>query len=218
MLTVIITSCNRFDLLCQTLDSFLKVNQYPVERYILTEDSCKQAVFEKIQARYPFIECYLNPKKLGYAASLDFLLSKVQTPWVFNIEDDWSFELNPGFIEDSVRILKARPDIHQVWIRHEWDFEHPLTPHLEWIEGVPVKRVTKGYLGIWGGFSLNPGLRSMEMLKKFFPEGLVRAGAEESILSRMVNEQGYEAVVISDNGNATIRHIGWNRHTKGFRH
>lgn len=37
--TLVITSCNRFDLLKKTLESFSKNNTYPIKEIIIIEDS-----------------------------------------------------------------------------------------------------------------------------------------------------------------------------------
>ena len=50
--TVCITSFNRFELLCKTLDSFFKYNTYPIERVIVIEDSGLIEMKNKIIDRY----------------------------------------------------------------------------------------------------------------------------------------------------------------------
>ena len=47
--TVVITSCNRVDLLERTIDSFIKYNTYPIDRYILIDDSANLQAFEDIK-------------------------------------------------------------------------------------------------------------------------------------------------------------------------
>lgn len=217
--TVIITSCGRPDLLSRTLTTFFHSNNYPITEYYLNEDSGNNEIISYINQQYPFIKCFNQPVKLGLSASLDLLLSKAKTEWIFNIEDDWEFNpYNPNFIHDSLKILQARPDIHQVWIRGENDFEHPLSKEIEFIEGIPIKKVTKGYLNLWSGFSLNPSLRNINTLKWLFPEGLNNEGPSEEKLSIKAIKKGYNAVCISDENSATIKHIGWNRHTPNFKH
>lgn len=46
-ITFVLTSCGRNDLLEKTLDSFFKWNTYPIERYIISEDSVDPKVFEE---------------------------------------------------------------------------------------------------------------------------------------------------------------------------
>jgi len=45
--TAVITSCGRFDLLEETLDSFFEFNTYPIKKIIITEDSTEGKKLEK---------------------------------------------------------------------------------------------------------------------------------------------------------------------------
>lgn len=214
--TFIITSSNRYDLLERTVKSFLKLNRYPMEAYLMHEDgfheNAKHVFWSLLKHVSPNVHLTVDITKIGYSKSLDKLLSEVKTEYVFTCEDDWLFNGDADFIENSLKILKARPDIHQVWIRDEHDHEHPLGA-VETIAGIQVKPVQKGYLKHWGGFSLNPGLRRMSDLKRFFPNGLAEYG-DEIECSKHVEKLGYKAVSMV---NSSIVHIGWNRHTENFK-
>ena len=48
-ITMVLTSCGRNDLLEKTLDSFFKYNTYPIERYIIIEDSADFIVFDECE-------------------------------------------------------------------------------------------------------------------------------------------------------------------------
>lgn len=215
--TFIITSSNRHDLLERTVKSFLKLNRYPIAEYTIHEDGTRETVkisdfVGLVFSLNIFDSVKSSPDKIGYSKSLDKLLSEVKTEYVFTCEDDWLFNGDADFIENSLKILKTRPDIHQVWIRDEHDHEHPLG-EVETIAGIQVKPVQKGYLKHWGGFSLNPGLRRISDLKRFFPNGLAEYG-DEIECSKRVEKLGYKAVSMV---NSSIVHIGWNRHTENFK-
>ena len=211
-ITLIATSSNRFDLLCRTFDSFARLNKYPIARYIVSEDSTSEKCYNNIKARYGHkMEVILQPERLGYSAHLDLLFSMVETEYVFNEECDWLYEKNKKFMEQSLTILENNPDIHQVWIRGK-DHHHPLGESYL-LNGIKVRDVLKGYQGRWHGFSLNPGLRRMSDIKKFFPNGLKEFG-DEIICNEHVEKMGYKAVALVD---SCIKHIGWNRHVKGFK-
>ena len=55
--TFVLTSCGRMDLLEQTLDSFFKYNEYPIDRYLITEDSADPEIFKQCEE--------LNQRKYG---------------------------------------------------------------------------------------------------------------------------------------------------------
>lgn len=210
--TVIITSCNRFDLLTRTLNSFLEFNTYPIKAFHLHNDGGDKYL-DRIQRKFPFINIIHSHPRIGYAKSLDKLLKLVDTEYFFTLEDDWLFHQNKGFIEKSIEILEGN-QINQVWIRDKEDHGHPLTDPY-WIAGIPVYDVVFGYKKIWNGFSLNPGLRRMSDWKKWFPDGLANCGdGDEATLAQHTTKFDYRAVSLVD---SSIRHIGYNRRSINFK-
>ncbi len=211
--TVIITSCNRFDLLEKTLTSFMKFNTYPIKAYHLHNDG-GQLHLDRIQKKFPFLNIIHSNPRIGYSKSLDKLLELVNTEYVMTLEDDWKFHQNPGFIEKSIKILDENKDIHQVWIRDLNDHGHPLGTEFV-VSGENVWPVIIGYHKIWNGFSLNPGLRRMSDWKKWFPNGLSNCGdGDEATLAQHTAKFDYRAVSLV---NSSIQHIGYNRRSINFK-
>ncbi len=212
--TVIITSCNRFDLLEKTLTSFMKFNTYPIKDYHLHNDGGSLHL-DRIQKKFPFINIIHSSPRIGYSKSLDKLLQLVETEYVFTLEDDWKFHQNPGFIEKSLLILNACRDLHQVWIRDIEDHGHPQGDPYEIFPNIMVRDVDYGYKKIWNGFSLNPGLRRMSDWKKWFPNGLSYCGdGDEATLAQHTAKFGYRAVSLV---NSSMVHLGWNRRSINFK-
>lgn len=210
-ITVILTCCNRVDLLRKTLESFFKLNTYPIKEFLAHNDG-DDRLFLAIRERYPYIKWHFSNQRIGYAASLDRLLSLVQTDYVFSTEDDWTYYRNPGFIEKSLKILEENPHIHQVWIRDDTDHRHPLNG-TEIISGIPVRSVKHGYHKHWNGWSWNPGLRRTNDIRKFFPNGLVEH-RDEIDQAKHVQQFDYKAVSLVD---GSIKHHGWNRRSMNFK-
>lgn len=210
-ITVMLTSCNRVDLLRKTLDSFFRLNTYPIKRFIAHNDG-DDRLFHKIKKNYPQIEWFFSGQRIGYARSLDTLLAKVETEYVFSTEDDWNYYQNPGFIEKSMKILDENKWIHQVWIRDHDDFTHPLgEPVL--ISGIPVRPVSHGYRKAWNGYSWNPCLRRMDDIRRMFPNGIIEH-ADEIDQAKHVQQFDYRAVALVE---SSIKHLGWNRRSINFR-
>lgn len=210
--TVIVTDNNRVDLLRRTLTSFFAMNTYPIVGGMYIHNDGKDKLFNEIRREFADANWYFSGGTIGYAASLDFLLSKVSTEYVFNIESDWLFHSNPGFIERSMTILEEHPDVHQVWIRDESDHGHPLGQQVS-LSGIAVKPVTYGYKKHWNGWSLNPALRRMGDIKRMFPNGLVEH-RDEIDQAKHVAKFNYKAVAMVD---SSIRHIGYGRRSINFR-
>ncbi len=208
--TFTLTSCNRWNLLQATLDSFLSLNTYPIKRYLLHEDSGNPEIVSKIKAKYPFIEV-LESNRSGLLASVDKLYALVDTEWVMHNEDDWIFENNPNFIQKSLEVLE-NPNIHQVWIRQG-------IPE-DWLEQEDLggyRMVKPCHFGDWTGFSFNPGLRRLSDYKLMFPDGynVHNKHGSNSVLSEhdcnMVTiEYNYRAAILN---NRVCRHLGEGKST-----
>ena len=105
-ISFVLTSCGRFDLLEQTLDSFFHFNTAPIRQFIVVEDSGETGV-EALLRKYPAsFEVIVNHETRGQIASIDAAYRRVSEPLIFHCEDDWLF-LRPGFIEDSIKVIEV---------------------------------------------------------------------------------------------------------------
>lgn len=213
MITFCITSCNRWKLLEQTLDSFLKLNTFPIEKFILNEDSGDIGIVKRILDKYgDKFHIIRSPKNQGLLKSIDNLYSLVETPYIFHCEDDWLFQGNPNFIQESLQILSTREDIHQVWIRQG-------IPK-DWLETEDLggfKMVKDCHFGDWCGFSFNPGLRRLRDYKMMFPQGYnalnthgTNSALNEHECNQVASTFGYRAAILN---NPSCQHIGEGKST-----
>lgn len=211
MITVTLTSCGRFDLLERTLRSFFALNKYPIERFIIHEDSGNQTEADRIKGMFPQVE-FMVSNRIGLSASWDKLLAHVDTDLVFTCEDDWLFTGNRYFMTESVKLLERCPEFHHVWIRNRSNHLHPLG-NSKSIHGITVREVLPWKGTGWNGFSMNPGLRRMSDLRKFFPNGLAEFG-DEIVCARHTKQFNYKAISLA---NGACKHIGDYRHTQDFK-
>lgn len=174
-ITFVLTSCNRFDLLEKTIRSFLKFNTYPIHQYIIIEDSPHINQLNKVLDKFQNINFTVlnNTPQLGQLPSIDKAYSQVTTKYIFHCEDDWEFYKH-GFIEDSIAILDEKKDIINVWLRELNDTNnHPVENEVFSTlnsNKVSFKLLATEYMGIFHGFTFNPGLRRLsdyELLKPF---------------------------------------------------
>lgn len=217
--TVVLTACNRPDLLEKTLDSFFANNTYPLERFIIIDDGmnigCNDFVKEKYEQP---IELYYNDPKLYQIKSIDRAYGMVTTPYIFHMEEDWEF-FRPSFIEHSKAVLEADENILQVWLRGLDDITatHPFYEDVYTLNGNSM--VLLKYTGIWNGFSFNPGLKRLSDWKDL-PNGY--DGCEritpaeqsggvtlECDISVEYAKRGRIAMRFIE---SYVRHIGWDRH------
>ena len=228
--TFVLTCCGRVDLLERTLDTFFEHNDYPIERYIITEDSADEEVFEQCRKlnkeKYNNkLEFIFNHDKLGQSASIDKAYSKVDTEYIFHCEEDWEF-YRGGFIQDSIKVLKTQPKVLQVWIRPKSD------KILNKIEqkrytlpgGIKVRRVLPASFVVRGanedgtdmiiknymGFSWNPGVKRRKDWQSL--EGGYSSFEREHLVDHHYRDLGYMVVSLSEDDNdGYVRHTGWGR-------
>ena len=112
--TVCITSCGRLDLLARTLEGFRRHNTGG--RFLLSEDSCDAAVIAEVTRTYPDFTVLSGETRLGIMGSIDRLYSRVETPFICHLEDDWDFD-SPIDWKAGLGLLEARPDIANVSLR-----------------------------------------------------------------------------------------------------
>jgi hypothetical protein len=112
--TICITSCGRFDLLTQTMDTFRRFNLSGT--ILLSEDSGDTAVIQAIAAQYPDVRILSGSTRLGLMGSVDRLYAQVEMPFIFHIEDDWEFD-GPVAWEAAIQALEEHPDISNVCLR-----------------------------------------------------------------------------------------------------
>jgi hypothetical protein len=158
-ITFAITSFDRLDLLDLTISSFKKYVNYPIKRWVMVEDSAKPEVYEQLLKKYPEFDIKFNEKRLGHAKSLFRLYDDIDTEWIFHSEDDWQY-LKSGFMEKSLDVLKHDPNLIQVWLRSRLDTNrHPVETEIYKAGNTEYQLLAPEYLGVWCGYSTNPGLR-----------------------------------------------------------
>ena len=168
-ITLVVTSCGRYDLLAKTLESFYKFNTYPISEVIVVEDW----------------------NRAGQIKHIDLAYSRVKTPYIFACEDDWEF-YKSGFIEKSLAILEKYSNILQVWLREKNDTNgHPVTRHTQF-----DCDIMKQDWGDWGGFSWNPGLRRLSDYQKI--GGSYAKYGQEHLVSREYQKLGYYAAILPE--------------------
>jgi len=208
--TVVITSCNRFDLLNKTIESFNKYNTYPIHEFIIIDDTGTEESKKVLQTIYGDQYTLLfNIPKLGQLKSIDKAYSIVETDYIFHMEDDWEF-YDRSFIEKSMEILESNESVLQVWLRHEIDgIVHK--PNKEqpnywyWNNQSYVWYPVKKERGL-NGFSFNPHLcRKSDCFKPYAEIG------KENDIGIYYTELGFQTAWLEPEC-GFVRHIGNGRH------
>lgn len=204
---LIVTSCNRFDLLDKTLLSFFRYADVKPQRVIISEDSGIE-IPDRIIALLPPESIILNNQRRGQIASIDSCISFVEQDYFFHLEDDWQF-YRTGFIQESFNVLK-NSDIINHWLRERND-----------TNGHPVKNdcLVLNYKKTWHGFTFNPTLKRMSdyrMIGNYskFSNHPYRAWEAEAAIGKFYKDKGMFATIAKQ---GYVKHIGENRHiTQGI--
>jgi len=222
--TVVVTACNRPDLLELSLDSFFIFNTYQyITKVIVVEDSGIPGINDRLKAKFANKVMWLdNETRLGQIAAIDRAYALVDTPYIFHCEEDWEF-YEKGFIELSMAILETNQQVIMVWLRaHDDTMGHPLDENFLGVaktsygDEVKYRIMTLDYDGRWHGFSFNPGLRRLADYTNHFPEGFAQmrfnnSNADEAAIGDLYKSLGYYAAIL-DLPNGFVRHTGWERH------
>lgn len=209
MITLVITSCGRWDLLTRTLHSLVLHADMPFARMIITEDSGRPLP-QHILDYHGWTELVAlhGEPHVGQITSIDRAYAHVRTPYVFHCEDDWEFH-RPGFLQESLEVLERDPLCINHWLRERTDTNgHP----------VDGDRLRPGYNYLWWGFTFNPTLKRMADYRKLGTYGAVARwnprdpGHAESRISKRYHDLGYHATITTT---GYVRHTGHGRHLTG---
>jgi len=217
--TLIITSCNRLDLLKRTIVSFEKFNTYPIKEAIIIEDSGKTKVNDQLNQLYgKKYKIIFNTPPLKQIGSIDRAYKEVNTEYIFHCEDDWEF-YRPNFIEDSIEILESNPKIKQVALRsihHDTLINHPTVGIVNKFIDIKGHRVYKLIMKDcfseydWVTCSFNPGVirkKDYDLIGTYSS----RANTEGEI-SKWYKDKGFYSVALE---NDAVKHIGWDDSSMG---
>ncbi len=206
--TLVITSCGRFDLLKETLDSFFEYNTYPIKKIIITEDSTERKKLEKLISKYDDknqnFKLIVNKIRLGQLKSIDKAYREIDTEYIFHCEDDWRF-FKKGFIEKSMELLEEDEKILVVGLRAKEDFVQDFFYDKDYISKTGEK-----YYNVKGEiFTYNPALRRKKDMDLFGLHEKLENQRYEEVLSNFYKDRGFKSIFLKE---PAVEHIGNKRH------
>ena len=209
-ISVVLTSCGRHDLLDQTISSFRETNTYPIDEFIIINDSGYAQDYNFLYKKYsPNFIIIHNEVKKGQLKTIDKAYKRARNDFIFHIEDDWLFEGKNNYIERSLKILEDFSDIHQIWLRHEFDNPHKCRSEESDYNGIKAFDVEPNYLGCWNGFSFNPGLKRKSDYNLIFPDGYSEFKDERECALHSA-KYNYKVIRLKE---TTCKHLGYGRST-----
>ena len=218
MITVVITSFNRLDLLKIAISSFNRFNTFPIKEFIIIDDSGNEEFHKEIRKLYPSYTLILNKSNIGLVESIDKAYALVTTPYVFHSEDDYEY-YRPGFIERSLVVLENDPKIMQVWLRDLTDTAGlSVEPKILRSGNIEYHLMGDCKDNWWHGFCFQCGLRKMSAYDRIKPFTKWSSPSEfitsrECKIGQAYYKLGYRAAILLQ---GYARHIGQKRSTFGL--
>jgi hypothetical protein len=209
--SIVLTSCDRLDLLERTLSSFLTFNTHPIKELIIRDDSGISEIWGDtgellMDLRLPFPFRLLEVGQLGQTESIDVMMHTASTPYIIHMEDDWDFY--GDFVGRAIEVLEKDERVVQVWVRPLEDFR--LKPgNLKW-----EKDGDKDYAyliphGASNGWSFNPHVRRLKDWKPYTSYPNIGVTKEDSI-GRIHIFEGRKTAWLME---GYCKHTGWTKTT-----
>jgi hypothetical protein len=200
----LLTSCGRFDLLKETFVSLTKWQQFPLA--ITIHEDSKDLKQQSLIIDYFNDGCNLIlTSGIGQHLSIERFIKKQDTKYYLHLEDDFLFDNQHDWIQQSIDIMESDSTIIKVLARK--DSQHPCV-HDKELNGFKYGLLQPNWHheGItWQGFSWNPGVTRVDLLKKFMPFRKWEQDVAEDIANT-----GYK---VAELGMKVYTHIGDGRST-----
>ena len=126
MLTV--TTCKRFDLFEQTMNSILKnwLDLDKVDYFFCVDDNSSNEDRKKMLTQYPFFNYHMkSPNEKGHRESMNIIWNKVnelKPDYLIHMEDDWLFFKQENYVARAIAALEKYEThgIHQLVFNREY--------------------------------------------------------------------------------------------------
>lgn len=108
LVTFTVTTCKRFDLFEQTMNSFLNCckDLNKIDEWLCVDDNSSEEDRKKMKELYPFFNFYWkSSEEKGHPRSMNIIRDNTKTEFVFHMEDDWKFFCKRNYISDCMSVL-----------------------------------------------------------------------------------------------------------------
>jgi len=168
-----ITTCKRYDLFEQTMNSILKcwLDLDKIDYFFCVDDNSSEEDRMKMQTQYPFLQFHMKSKsEKGHRESMNIIWNKLNelkpTYWI-QMEDDWVYFKKENYVTKAISMLEKYEgqEVHQFVFNREYglmmsDMERVNVKYME--PGIVLHEKKDNVQGIncayWPHYSLQPSL------------------------------------------------------------
>ena len=168
-----ITSCKRYDLFEQTMNSILKcwLDLDKIDYFFCVDDNSSEEDRVKMQTKYPFLSFHMkSQKEKGHRESMNIIwnkLNELKPEYWVQMEDDWVYFKKDNYVTKAISMLEKyeRIGVHQFVFNREYglmmtDMERVNVKLLE--PGIVLHEKKENVKGpncaYWPHYSLQPSL------------------------------------------------------------
>ncbi|MBM4189762.1 MAG: hypothetical protein FJ210_03460 [Betaproteobacteria bacterium] len=202
--TLCLTMGRRPELLRQTLTGLFANAQF--DSVIAINDFRDEQTNTVFQEMCPHGQLISLDRQLGHHAAVDYMYSKVKTPWIFHCEDDWLFQ-KPIDLQHLIKVLQAQQWMSGICMRQRSDFVLSLRDEekvlFERYDDLAFYRLDPIHAQ-WHGYTFNPHLASIDLWHSIGP---FSAFKKERHISCAIRKKGLIVPYWVDGGCA---HLGEN--------
>ena len=173
-LTVVLTSCGRFDLLEETVASFLK--HFDTDRIVFCRRRWRCRRSRPLRFKIPASR---NARERAQARANAFdrcALCIGANAYVAHLEDDWKFSGGVD-LDKVVRFLEARPDVSVVCIGYRLDERFKQCARKTTQDGIDYWVWDLDAHPKWFSYSFNPSVGRLALWSEIGPYARLRPGA-----------------------------------------
>jgi len=110
LISVVVITFKRLELLRRTITSFLKVTHYPNLELILCDDGSPKSIQEEMK-KLPFDKFLFSKKNQGLGANTNKGIREAKGKYILQLQDDWECIGPSDFLELSIQLFNNRSDI-----------------------------------------------------------------------------------------------------------
>lgn len=123
LITFAITTCKGLNVFIRTMNAFLYHcrDVHLISRWICVDEGSTESERAEMRTRFPFFEfVWKSDSEKGRAKSMNMVLQRVNTLYMFHMEDGWEFIAPNSYMKDCVEVIQQNPRYGQCLVNQNY--------------------------------------------------------------------------------------------------